>query len=108
MTESLPATAFIRVSRATFDPSRFAEVDAMNIKTSEYLIPAVKRQPGLIRFYSGVSPQGSIVQISVWDSEEHAAQLDQLKEMAVVARGEAEAVGVTFHPIVNYPINWTI
>ena len=108
MTESLPATAFIRVSRATFDPSRFAEVDAMNTRTSEYLIPAVSRQPGLIHFYAGVSPGGSAVQISVWDSEEHAQQLDRLTEMAVRARGEAEAVGVTFHPIVNYPVNWTI
>src|SRR6185437_12345057 len=66
MTESLPASAFVRVSRATFDPSRFADVDAMNMKTSEYLIPAVRRQPGLIHFYSGVSPEGSIVQVSVW------------------------------------------
>jgi hypothetical protein len=108
VTESLPATAFVRVSRATFDPTRFAEVDAMNKKTSEYLIPAIKRLPGLIHFYAGVSPEGSAVHVSVWDSEEHAAQLDRLKEMTVDARGEAEASGVTFHPIVNYPINWTI
>ena len=53
MTESLPATAFVRVSRATFDPGRFAEVDAMNTKTSEYLIPAVGRLPGLIHFCRG-------------------------------------------------------
>ena len=108
MTESLPAAAVIRVSRATFDPGRFAEVDAMNTKTSEYLIPAVRRLPGLIHFYAGVSLEGSAVQISVWDSGEHAAQLDRLTEMAVRARGEAEAVGVTFTPIVTYPINWTI
>jgi hypothetical protein len=50
MTESLPATALVRVSRATFDPSRFAEVDAVNKKTSDYLIPATKRLPGLIHF----------------------------------------------------------
>jgi hypothetical protein len=80
----------------------------MNMKTSEYLIPAVRRQPGLIHFYSGVSPEGSVVQVSVWNSREHAMQLDHLKEMVVDARAEAEAVGVTFHPIVNYPVNWTI
>jgi len=108
MTESLPATAVVRVSRATFDPSRFAEVDAMNKKTSEYLIPAIRRLPGLIHFYSGVSPEGSIVQVSVWDSDEHAAQLNRLTEMTVDARGEAEAVGVTFTPIVHHPVNWTI
>jgi len=107
VTESLPATAVVRVSRGTFDPGRFAAAEAMNSKTSEYLIPAIRRLPGLIRYYTGVSPEGSIVAVSLWDSDEHAAQLNQLKEMIVDARGEAEAVGVTFTPIVNYPISWT-
>jgi len=108
MTESLSATAVVRVSSGRFDPSRFAEVDAANKKTSEYLIPAITRLPGLIHYYVGVSPEGSIVHISVWDSEEHAAQMGQLKEMTVDARGEMEASGVTFTPKVNYPISWTI
>jgi hypothetical protein len=108
MTESLPPTAVIRVSGGSFDPSRFAEVDAMNNKTSEYLIPAIKRLPGLINYYTGVAPEGSIVHVSVWGSDEHATQLNQLKEMIVDARGEAEAVGVTFTPILDYPIGWSI
>jgi hypothetical protein len=108
MTESLPATAVVRVSRGTFDPGRFAEVDAMNKKVSEYLIPAIRRLPGLIHYYTGVSPEGSIVAVSVWDSDEHATQLNQLKEMIVDARGEAEAAGVAFTPILDYPIGWTI
>jgi hypothetical protein len=108
MTESLPGAAVVRVSRATFDPSRFAEVDAMNKKTSDYLIPAIKRLPGLIHFYAGVSPEGSAVQVSVWDTHEHAKQLDHLTEMTIDARGEAEAVGVAFTPIVNYPVGWTV
>jgi hypothetical protein len=108
MTESLPVTAVVRVSRSNFDPNLFAEVDALNTKQAEYLIPAIKQLPGLIRWYTGISPDGSLAQISVWDSGEHAAQMDRLKEMAVVARGEMEAVGVTFTPIVNYPLSWTI
>jgi hypothetical protein len=108
MTESLPATAVVRVSRGSFDPSRFAEVDAANAKVSEYLIPAIKQLPGLIHWYVGVSPEGSIVNVSVWDSDEHAAQMDRLTEMTVDSRGEMEAIGVTFTPIVNYPVNWTI
>ncbi len=108
MTESLPATAVVRVSRGTFDPGRFAQVDAMNERVSAYLIPAIKRLPGLIHYYTGVSPEGSIVAVSVWDSDEHATQLNQLKEMIVDARGEAEAAGVAFTPILDYPIGWTI
>ena len=59
-------------------------------------------------FYAGVSPGGSAVQVSVWDTEEHAMQLDHLTEMTVDARGEAEAVGVAFTPIINYPVGWTM
>ena len=105
--ESLPTTAVVRVSRASYDSSRFAEVDAASKKTSEYIIPAIRRLPGLLHFYAGVSPKGSIVQVSVWDTDEHAAQLDRLKEMVVDGRRDMEAVGVTFTPIFNYPIDWT-
>lgn len=107
MAESLPATAVVRVSLAKYDPSRFAEVDAASKRTSEYIIPAIRRLPGLLHFYAGVSPKGSIVQVSVWDTDEHAAQLDRLKEMVVDGRRDMEAVGVTFTPIFNYPIDWT-
>ena len=108
MTESLPATAVVRISRGSFDPNRFAEVDAVNTKVSQYLAPAIRRLPGLLHWYAGVSPEGSIVNVSVWDSDEHAAQMGALTEMTVDARGEMEAVGVTFSPIVNYPVNWTL
>src|ERR1700744_2386379 len=108
MTESLPAAAAVRVSRGRFDPGRFAEVDAVNERVSGYLVPAIGRLPGLIHWYAGVSPEGSIVNVSVWDSDEHAAQMDRLKEMTVDARGEMKAVGVEFVPIVNHPVNWTI
>ena len=107
MPESLPRTAVVRVSRASFDPSRFVEVDAASKKRSEYIIPAIRRLSGLLRFYAGVSPKGSIVQVSVWDTDEHASQLDRLKEMVVDGRREMEAAGVTFTPIVNHPIDWT-
>ncbi|HEV2634980.1 MAG TPA: hypothetical protein VGX23_07520 [Actinocrinis sp.] len=108
MSQPLPATAYVRVSPATFDPRRFAEVEALSTKQAEYLIPALTRLPGIIHHYVGVSPEGSIVHVSIWDTEEHALQLSGLKEMAVIARGEMEAIGVTFGAIVNYPLNWTI
>jgi hypothetical protein len=105
--ESLPTTAVVRVSRASFDPNRYDEVDAASKKSAEYIIPAIRRLPGLIHFYAGVSPKGSIVQVSVWDTDEHAAALDRLKEMVVDGRRDMEAVGVTFTPIFNHPIDWT-
>ena len=74
------------------------------------MVPAIKQLPGLIHWYTGTSPDGSMIAVNVWDSEEHAKQMDQLKEMVVVARGEiTEALGGKFTgSIVNYPISWTI
>jgi N-acetyl-gamma-glutamylphosphate reductase len=46
--------------------------------------------------------------VSIWESDEHSQQLSRLKEMIVDARQDAEKAGVTFIPIVNYPIGWTI
>ena len=108
MAESLPETAVVRVSRGHFDPGRLAEIEAVNERTAGYLVPAIKRLPGLIHWYAGVSPEGSIVNVSVWDTDEHAAQMNELKEMTVDARGEMAAAGVRFIPIVNHPVTWTI
>jgi hypothetical protein len=108
MTQSLPPTAVIRVSRGNFDPARFEEVNRMANETGTYLIPAIQKLPGLLSYYAAISPSGSMVHVSLWDSEEHAEQMSRLKEMIVDARRDSEAVGVTFIPIVNYPISWTI
>lgn len=104
----IPPTAVIRVSTARFDPARFPEVHEMDMAISRYLIPAIKKLPGLISYYTGTSPDGSMVHISTWESDEHAQQMNRLKEMIVDARQEAEAVGAVFSPIINYPIDWTI
>ena len=107
-TAPLPEGVVVRVSRGTFDPARFAEVQAMTIATGRYLVPAISRLPGLIGYYAGASPDGSMIHVSIWDSDEHASQMGQLKEMIVDARNDAEQAGVSFIPIVNYPIAWAI
>ena len=108
MTEQFPETTVVRVSRGSFEQSRLAEVEAANMRTSEYLIPAIEALPGLLHYYAGVSSAGSFVHVSLWDSEEHADQMGRLKEMVVDAREEFLAVGVEFTPIINYPLTWTV
>lgn len=108
MALTLPADAVVRVSRANFDPARFAEVDRMTEATGKYLIPAIRQLPGLLAYFAATSPSGSAVHVSVWESEAHAQQLGSLHEMIVVARADGEAAGAQFTPIVNYPINWSI
>jgi len=53
MTLILPPTSVIRVSRADFDPARFAEVDRMTRDTGTYLIPAINRLSGSCRVFRG-------------------------------------------------------
>ena len=48
MTESLPATAVVRVALLSFDPTLITQVDALNTKQADYLIPAIEQLPGLI------------------------------------------------------------
>lgn len=107
-TTPLPEGAVVRVSRGNFDPSRFAEVQEMTMATGRYLVPAISKLPGLISYYAGASPDGSMVHVSIWDSEEHASQMGRLKEMIVDARADADKAGVSFIPIVNYLVDWTI
>jgi hypothetical protein len=106
---SATATAgVVRVSRGSFDPARFAEVDSMIRSTGDYLIPAVRRLPGLVSYYAGTAPSGSVVNVSLWETEAHAQQMSQLKEMTDRAYQASLAAGVNFIPIVNYPIAWRI
>jgi len=106
--DQIPPNAVVRVSRGTFDPARFPEVHEMTVATGRYLIPAIKKLPGLISYYACASPDGSMVHVSIWESDEHAQQLSRLKQMIVDARHDGEKAGATFTPIVNYPIDWTI
>ena len=104
----LPSTAVVRVSRGNFKPSRFPEVEKMARDTGEYLIPAIRGLSGVLGYFVAASPSGSMVHVSLWESEEKAQQMAQLREMVVNARQAAEAAGVSFIPIVNYPIKWNL
>lgn len=108
MDVNLPPTAVMRISHASFDPARFAEVERMAHEIGTYLIPAIQKLPGLIKYFSVLSSAGSYVHVSIWETEAHAQQMASLREMTVDARQAAEAVGVQFTPIVNHLITWTI
>jgi hypothetical protein len=108
MTSTLPSTSVIRVSHGNFDPARFAEVDQMTWDSGVYLIPAIRRLDGLLGYYAGASPEGSVVNVSLWRSAEHADQMGSLREMIVDARAAGERAGIVIASIVNHPIAWHI
>ena len=106
--QEIPPGAVVRISKGHFDPGRLAEVERMRQEVGVYLRPAIARLEGLLGYYAGTSAEGSMVDVSLWDTDEHANQMGHLKEMVEDARSAALALGVTFDPIVNYPISWHI
>jgi hypothetical protein len=108
MISALPPTAVVRLSHGTFDPARLAEVERMSQKTAEYLIPAIRKLRGLIHYFAVISPTGSYIHVSIWESDADAQQMSKLKEMIVDARREAEALGMQFSPILEHPVSWSI
>jgi hypothetical protein len=105
---ALPGAGVVRLSRGTFDPSRFADVERMNRHTGEYLMPAIRQLAGLNAYFTGVSPSGSMINVSFWDTEANADQMSRLQEMVVRARQDFEGLGMSFVPIVNHPIGWRL
>ncbi|MGA7540769.1 MAG: hypothetical protein WBW93_18580 [Steroidobacteraceae bacterium] len=108
MDMTLPPTAVIRISHGSFNPARFLEVSRMADETAKYLMPAIKKLPGLIKYFAALSQSGSYVHVSIWETDAHAREMATLKEMTVTARQAAESVGVRFVPIVNHTLTWTI
>jgi hypothetical protein len=59
----------IRVSRGNFDPKRFAEVEKMTRETGVYLVPKIKELSGLYGYFAAASLSGSMVHVSLWESD---------------------------------------
>ena len=85
------------------------KVTARMNEASDSLVPAIRRLPGCLGFYAATE-QGSstIVNVSVWETIDHAQAMNTLAEMAALVP-EFTALGVQFErPIINYPVLWKI
>jgi hypothetical protein len=98
----------VRISTGYFDADKHDAVKKLLTEGGERLIPAIKKLPGLVHYYSAIDKAaGKIVNVSVWDTLEHAQQMASLKEMH--AEGlKMTALNVRFDPMVNYETVWTI
>jgi hypothetical protein len=107
MTLILPPTSVIRVSRADFDPARFAEADRMT-RDRDLPDPGDQSSFRSCRVFRGRFADRFDGACKRVESDAHAQQMDSLQEMVMNARRDAEAVGVGFTPIVDYPVAWHI
>jgi quinol monooxygenase YgiN len=99
----------VRISRGSYPPVRHAEFTARMEKAGEVLIPAIRKLPGCVSYFAATDETSStMVNVSVWESMEHAQAMATLPEMSALAK-EFIALGVEFErPIINYPALWEI
>jgi quinol monooxygenase YgiN len=99
---------YVRISRGAFDADVYEEVKARLDSSQESLIPAIKELPGVLDYYAGIdASSGTMVNVSVWDTGEHAQAMASLPEMLAL-RESFDPLGVRFEPIVNYEVLWRV
>jgi hypothetical protein len=97
----------VRISVAHCEAPKFARLRDMMIKAEVALRPGIEAMPGLLAFYAGADePSLSLTQTSVWDTLEHAKQLDTFQPMLDEGK-RFVAEGATFErPIINSATLW--
>jgi hypothetical protein len=100
---------YVRISKGRYPPGLHAEVSRRLAESASSLVPAIGRLPGCLHYYAGAdATTSSMINVSVWDTLEHAQAMGSLPEMAALA-GEFVALGVEFErPIANYPVLWQL
>jgi len=98
----------VRISKGRFDPAHAAAARQNLVESEVALREAITALPGLVHYYVGIDEdRGQVTNVSVWESLEHAQQMDTLAPM-LAQRPLLEAVGVTFEPITNHATLWAI
>ena len=97
----------VRVSIVRCDATKFALLRRMMLDAEAVLRPGIEAMPGLLAFYAGADEaNSSLTQTSVWDTLEHARQLDTFQPMLDEGK-RFVAEGARFErPIINAGSLW--
>ena len=99
---------YVRISRGSFEPAQSDEIDRLLRESADPLIPAIRRLAGNLHYYAGLDrASATMVNVSVWDTLEHAQQMANLPEMRAMAE-LFRAKGVRFETIINYETVWEL
>lgn len=98
----------VRISKGQFPVDRLAEAERLLAESERALDGPLRGLAGLLHYYVGIDrEQGFLTNVSVWDSLEHAHQMDRLQPMLAL-RPILEGAGVRFETITNHETLWTI
>jgi quinol monooxygenase YgiN len=99
----------VRISKGRYAAELHAAVTARLDEAAKLLIPAIRRLPGCRSYYAATDEIScTMINVSVWDTLEHAQAMVTLSEMGALAQ-EFSALGVEFErPIANYAVLWQL
>jgi hypothetical protein len=98
----------VRISKGSFRLENVEEIEHLLQKSEESLRQPLQALTGLLHYYVGIDRErGFLTNVSIWDSVEHAHQMDTLQAM-LAQRPILENAGVTFEVITNHETLWRI
>ena len=98
----------IRISKGHVEPAQLADAERLLAESERVLRGPLEVLPGLIHYYVAIDrDKGQLTNVSVWETLEHAHQMDTLQPM-LAQRPILEGAGVTFEVITNHETLWTM
>ena len=98
----------VRISKGHFAPEQYEEVRRRIEESATPLVPAIQELAGLLYYHVAVDAvTNTVVNVSIWESETAARQMETLAPM-LAQRPVLEAAGVRFDRIANYLPLWKI
>jgi hypothetical protein len=98
----------VRISRGHFAPEKYDEVKRLLAESAIPLGPAILALEGLLYFHAGLDANtNTIVNVSIWETEQAARQMDTLAPM-LAQRKIMETAGMQFDKNANYETIWTL
>ena len=103
------ALPVVRVSIFRVAPDKFDMFVRLMEEAETALGPGIRAMPGFQDFVSGADRETlSLVNVSYWDTVEHAKQLDHFQPMLELGRRYAELGAQFERPIMNYAPLWRL
>lgn len=105
----MPSTPLVvRVALVRCDPENFALISDKMQESEKELRPGIEAMPGLVAFYAGADSETlTLTNVSIWDSVEHAKQLDTFAPMVALAREFIADGGRPERPVMNHVMQWS-
>lgn len=99
----------VRVSILRCEPEQFETLKEKMVEAESVLAPGIRRMKGLIAYFAGADEaSSSLTNVSIWESESDARQMERFQPMLDLGKSFAEAGARFERPIMNYQRLWTI